>query len=223
MLRGFCSLHELELGQKFGGCGLHIAQALEGLSLEQICACDDDKDSEHSWATVLNPPSMTRPTTIPRYPMPYGATSSLSSSSTTSYDINSTTGSSVAAAAAMTCHPSADDDASPSETTHHSVTSTPPDPIQYKLSKISATSATTAALRMAAQAEALEELKRLKRQKDQELKAKNQGALQKLLQGLSEVDEGDNDDANESKNTEEGGTGILKDRDVEMSDAMDEN
>ncbi|KAG0054324.1 hypothetical protein BGZ83_011430 [Gryganskiella cystojenkinii] len=30
------------------GCGLHIAQALRGLSLNQICSCDDDVDSEHS-------------------------------------------------------------------------------------------------------------------------------------------------------------------------------
>ncbi|GJJ76674.1 hypothetical protein EMPS_09033 [Entomortierella parvispora] len=30
------------------GCGLHIAQALRGLSLEQICSCDDDVDSEHT-------------------------------------------------------------------------------------------------------------------------------------------------------------------------------
>lgn len=42
---------------------------------------------------------------------------------------------------------------------------------------------------MAAQAEALEELKRIKRQKEQELKEANQGALQRLLQGLSEVDD----------------------------------
>ncbi|KAF9286356.1 hypothetical protein BGZ68_003007 [Mortierella alpina] len=33
------------------GCGLHIAQALAGLSLQQICSCDDDRDG---WKAVSN-------------------------------------------------------------------------------------------------------------------------------------------------------------------------
>ncbi|KAG9324055.1 hypothetical protein KVV02_004732 [Mortierella alpina] len=32
------------------GCGLHIAQALAGLSREQICSCDDGRGSEHAWS-----------------------------------------------------------------------------------------------------------------------------------------------------------------------------
>ncbi|KAF9967692.1 hypothetical protein BGZ70_008593 [Mortierella alpina] len=31
------------------GCGLHIAQALAGLSLEQICSCDDGRGTDHTW------------------------------------------------------------------------------------------------------------------------------------------------------------------------------
>lgn len=66
--------------------------------------------------------------------------------------------------------------------------------VEYKLSKISATSATEAAIRMAKQAAALEELKRRKEEKDKELKEHNQGALEKLLQGLEgAVDDGDID------------------------------
>jgi hypothetical protein len=69
-----------------------------------------------------------------------------------------------------------------------------PAAVEYKLSKISATSATEAAIRMAKQAAALEELKRRKEEKDRELKEHNQGALEKLLQGLGEaVDDGDID------------------------------
>ncbi|KFH70392.1 hypothetical protein MVEG_03242 [Podila verticillata NRRL 6337] len=168
------------------GCGLHIAQALAGLSLEQICACDDDKDSEHSWATILKPSSPSRP--VPRYPLPYPAVSSSSPSSSSNIKSSLPTTSSFSitapnpAASGPTCH----DTSSPSSSSTSTAT---PDPIQYKLSKISTTSATTAALRMAAQAEALEELKRIKRQKDQELKEVNQGALQKLLQGLSGADD----------------------------------
>ncbi|KAG0014574.1 hypothetical protein BGZ81_000375 [Podila clonocystis] len=166
------------------GCGLHIAQALAGLSLEQICACDDDKDSEHSWATILNPTSPSRP--VPRYPLPYPAasSSSLTSNIPSSLPIPSSSSFSITSpnpASIPTCHDSS--------TSSSSSTTTTPDPIQYKLSKISTTSATTAALRMAAQAEALEELKRIKQQKEQELKEANQGALQKLLQGLSEADD----------------------------------
>lgn len=48
---------------------------------------------------------------------------------------------------------------------------------------------------MAKQAAALEELKRRKEEKDRELKEHNQGALDKLLQGLGEaVDDGDKKD-----------------------------
>ncbi|KAF9314730.1 hypothetical protein BG003_003883 [Podila horticola] len=159
------------------------AQALAGLSLEQICACDDDKDSEHSWATILNPTSPSRP--VPRYPLPYSAASSSTTSIPSSLPIPSSSSFSITSstpASGPTCHDSLTSSSS------YSTTTISPDPIQYKLSKISTTSATTAALRMAAQADALEELKRIKQQKEQELKEANQGALQKLLQGLSEAD-----------------------------------
>ncbi|KAF9305270.1 hypothetical protein BGZ74_010794 [Mortierella antarctica] len=164
------------------------AQALAGLSLEQICACDDDKDSEHSWATILNPTSPSRP--APRYPLPYHApSSSLTTNIPTSLPIPSSSSSfsitSSTPASGPTCH----DGPTSSFSSSSSTTTTTPDPIQYKLSKISTTSATTAALRMAAQAEALDELRRIKQQKEQELKEANQGALQKLLQGLSEADD----------------------------------
>ncbi|KAF9436726.1 hypothetical protein BGZ76_003125 [Entomortierella beljakovae] len=36
------------------GCGLHISEVLAGLSIEEVCSCDDDRDSEHSWATLAN-------------------------------------------------------------------------------------------------------------------------------------------------------------------------
>ncbi|KAF9377950.1 hypothetical protein CPB97_009852 [Podila verticillata] len=169
------------------GCGLHIAQALAGLSLEQICACDDDKDSEHSWATILNPSSPSRP--VPRYPLPYSAASSSSPSSSSSNiksSLPTTSSFSITAPNPVASGPTCHDTSSLSSSSTSTAT---PDSIQYKLSKISTTSATTAALRMAAQAEALEELKRIKRQKEQELKEANQGALQKLLQGLSKADD----------------------------------
>ncbi|KAF9925493.1 hypothetical protein BGZ65_007708, partial [Modicella reniformis] len=54
------------------GCGLHIAQALSGLSLEEICSCDDDQDSEHSWSTVI---SSSTKRAIPKYPIPYTSSS----------------------------------------------------------------------------------------------------------------------------------------------------
>ncbi|CAO3564744.1 unnamed protein product [Mortierella alpina] len=31
------------------GCGLHIAQALAGLSIEQICSCDNGRGSDPAW------------------------------------------------------------------------------------------------------------------------------------------------------------------------------
>ncbi|KAF9957931.1 hypothetical protein BGZ72_001156 [Mortierella alpina] len=36
------------------GCGLHIDQALAGLSLKQICSCNDDRDSEHTWTALTS-------------------------------------------------------------------------------------------------------------------------------------------------------------------------
>ncbi|KAF9115341.1 hypothetical protein BGX27_008222 [Mortierella sp. AM989] len=55
------------------GCGLHIAEVLADLPLEQICSCDDDRDSEHSWATLPNQSttsaSMTAPDSASLYPL----------------------------------------------------------------------------------------------------------------------------------------------------------
>ncbi|KAF9912470.1 hypothetical protein EC991_010557 [Linnemannia zychae] len=167
------------------GCGLHIAQALAGLSLEQICSCDDDRDSEHSWAT-LTQNSTTPSSTLPvpprggtaRYPLPYSVTSAAAASATSLSSQRSS------GAVLETCH---DDDPNNPTNSTTTVPPAPTDPVEYKLSKISATSATEAAIRMAQQAAALEELKRRKMEKDRELRESNQGALEKLLQGLSEA------------------------------------
>ncbi|KAI7826569.1 hypothetical protein BC939DRAFT_446801 [Gamsiella multidivaricata] len=48
------------------GCGLHITEVLAGLPLEQICSCDDDRDSEHPWTTLKNQSAAEHPT--PQYP-----------------------------------------------------------------------------------------------------------------------------------------------------------
>ncbi|KAK3819583.1 MAG: hypothetical protein J3Q66DRAFT_160034 [Benniella sp.] len=139
------------------GCGLHIAQALAGLSLEEICSCDDDQDSEHSWPTVVSP-SVKR--TVPQYPIPYTPpTTLLPSTSATTQEV--------------------DED--------HAVTCIDPSPVEYKLSKISTTSAAEAAVRKTKQAAALEELKKRKEQKEMELKNANQDAVQRLLKGLSQA------------------------------------
>lgn len=179
------------------GCGLHIAQALAGLSLEQICSCDDDRDSEHSWATITNPITSTSTTGPPprggatRYPLPYPAASAAAASAASLSSQRSTN------AIVETCHD--DDNATDvdSSTTMTAGTTTrcsdTPAAVEYKLSKISATSATEAAIRMAKQAAALEELRRRKEEKDRELKEHNQGALDKLLHGLEEAVDGDGD------------------------------
>ncbi|KAG0379511.1 hypothetical protein BGX24_000109 [Mortierella sp. AD032] len=169
------------------GCGLHIAQALAGLSLEQICSCDDDRDSEHSWGTITasSQSSTTASSTLlvpargARYPLPYSVASAAAASAASLSSQRSF------GAVAETCH---DDDSSATSTT---IPAAPADPVEYKLSKISATSATEAAIRMAQQAAALEELKRRKMEKDRELRESNQGALEKLLQGLTEAKDGD--------------------------------
>ncbi|KAF9551361.1 hypothetical protein EC957_009245 [Mortierella hygrophila] len=170
------------------GCGLHIAQALAGLSLEQICSCDDDRDSEHSWATVTNPATSVSTTGPPprggatRYPLPYPAASAAAASVASLSSLQGTS------AIVETCHD--DDNTTNIDSGTTTQCSDTPDAVEYKLSKISATSATEAAIRMAKQAAALEELKRRKEEKDRELKEHNQGALDKLLQGLGEaVDE----------------------------------
>ncbi|KAF9898835.1 hypothetical protein BX616_003553, partial [Lobosporangium transversale] len=126
-------------------CGLHITEVLAGLSLEQICSCDDDRDSEHPWTTLAD-----QTTTA--------VTSSTSSSS--------------------------------QEARTDPVGHCPnPSPIEYRLSKISAATAEVAPSRMAQQAAALEELRRIKQEKERELKEANEGALQKLIHGLSDVKE----------------------------------
>ncbi|KAI7820647.1 hypothetical protein BC939DRAFT_457247 [Gamsiella multidivaricata] len=155
------------------GCGLHIAQALAGLSLEQICSCDDDHDSEHSWATITSPTSKRF---IPRYPLPYQTSSDQAGAS------SSATG--------ATTSTSCDTVHSPSEPCPN------PSPVEYKLSKISTTSAAEAAMRKAQQAAALEELRRRKEQKEKEIKTTNQDALERLLQGLSQVTENTADEVN---------------------------
>ncbi|KAF9153439.1 hypothetical protein BG015_003416 [Linnemannia schmuckeri] len=190
------------------GCGLHIAQALAGLSLEQICSCDDDRDSEHSWTTITTPATSTSFSTVQaprgggatRYPLPYSGASAAATSVASLSSLRST------GAALETCHNDDDDGSSiidNSTTVAYGTTTTrcsdTPAAVEYKLSKISATSATEAAIRMAKQAAALEELKRRKEEKDRELKEHNQGALDKLLQGLEEaVDDGDKKEGGDS-------------------------
>ncbi|KAI1292404.1 hypothetical protein EDD11_008787 [Mortierella claussenii] len=157
-------------------CGLHIAQALAGLSLEQICSCDDDQDSEHSWATITSPTAAaSSKRAIPRYPLPYPAASPTSAAS----------GSTPSSAPLVT-------GGAKSFTSAVDLTDTcadVPSPVEYKLSKISTTSAAEAAMRKAKQAAALEELRRIKEQKDKELKSANEDAFQRLLKGLSQADD----------------------------------
>ncbi|KAG0213961.1 hypothetical protein BGX28_003139 [Mortierella sp. GBA30] len=169
------------------GCGQHITEVLAGLPLEQICSCDDDRDSEHSWATLKNNitdstitattsavPSGSIHRPLPRYPLPFSLSASTSTSST----------STTTAAADVT-------QIQPPTRTDPTGHCPDPSPVEYKLSKISSTSAEAAAVRMAQQAAALEELRRIKENKEKELKAANETALQRLLQGLSEsTDEG---------------------------------
>ncbi|KAF8981818.1 hypothetical protein BGZ46_002231 [Entomortierella lignicola] len=150
------------------GCGLHIAQALAGLSLEQICSCDDDQDSEHSWASITSPAA----SGALRYPLPYStpkAPKSASLSSLSTPNSNQSVGS------------IGNKDGSSSA---HCID---PSPVEYKLSKISSTSAAEAAVRKAQQAAALEELKRRKDEQQRELKDANQDALQRLLEGLAQA------------------------------------
>ncbi|KAF9933211.1 hypothetical protein FBU30_006152 [Linnemannia zychae] len=171
------------------GCGLHIAQALAGLTLEQICRCDDDRDSEHSWATISAAP--------PGASMTFASTTT-ALQSTTRYPLSDQNTSAATATTAIigTCHD--DDNGSSTILASGSLPAT----VEYKLSKISSTSATEAAIRMAQQAAALEELKRRKQEKDRELKLSNQGALSKLLLGLSEATEAAPDENdNGSKDT----------------------
>ncbi|KAI8604614.1 hypothetical protein EDD21DRAFT_365787 [Dissophora ornata] len=156
------------------GCGLHITQVLAGLPLEQICSCDDDRDSEHSWASLnqsfatnshrLRSTTRQHPSTTPSQPTP--ATPETSSPSTLS-----------TAAAVSTPR---------TDPTGHCID---PSPVEYKLSKISSTTAEAAANRMSQQAAAMEELRRIKQKKEQALKEANENALQRLLRGLAEVTE----------------------------------
>lgn len=139
------------------GCGLHIAEALAGLSLDQICSCDDDQDSEHSWPAIGSQSSKQRST---QYPIPYTPPKSTGVCLET-----------VKPGASGAQHTACFD----------------PSPVEYKLSKISATSATEAAIRKAKQAAALEELKKRKEQQETELKSANQDAVQRLLKGLSQA------------------------------------
>ncbi|KAF9436910.1 hypothetical protein BGZ76_002574 [Entomortierella beljakovae] len=152
-------------------CGLHIAQALAGLSLEQICRCDDDQDSEHSWASITSPNTKR---TIPRYPIPFNTATSSASSSSAASNLNTPLPGSSASESKNR----------PGDPVPHCID---PSPVEYKLSKISATSATEAALRKAQQAAALEELKKIKEQQQMELKNTNQVALDRLLSGLSQA------------------------------------
>ncbi|KAG0326319.1 hypothetical protein BGZ99_009757 [Dissophora globulifera] len=170
------------------GCGLHITEALAGLPLEKICICDDDRDSEHSWTIASNnitntffTPGLTTRIT-PQYPF--------SSSAVTTIPTKATT-----AGASSTSGISTPPYTTPSEATTSKRRIDPtghcddPSPVEYRLSKISATTAEAAASRMVQQAAALEELRRIKQKKEQELKAANESALQRLLQGLSEASE----------------------------------
>ncbi|CAO3575182.1 unnamed protein product [Mortierella alpina] len=147
------------------GCGQHIAQVLAGLPLEQICSCDDDRDSEHSWASLKSSHTDAMTATaanqrpLPRYPLPFAPSSSSSSTAATEASLPQT------------------------DPAGHCPN---PSPVEYKLSKISSASAEAAAVRMAQQAAALEELRRMKENRERELKAANESALQKLLHGLSE-------------------------------------
>ncbi|KAF9163053.1 hypothetical protein BGX21_001249 [Mortierella sp. AD011] len=158
------------------GCGLHITEVLTGLSLDEICSCDDDRDSEHPWATLTNESSSNvfgGATSTDSAPYtPQSLSGSLSGSqaftSTTSYPLPQTT--------SMT--------ATRTDPTGHCID---PSPIEYKLSKISSESAETAISRKAQQAAALEVLRKIKEKKDRELKDANERALNKLLHGLSET------------------------------------
>ncbi|GJJ69458.1 hypothetical protein EMPS_01804 [Entomortierella parvispora] len=178
------------------GCGLHITEVLEGLPLEQICKCDDDFDSEKKWQiprdvaplvgdaaaiASLNPApaGLSRP--APRYPLAFNPSSS-----------SSTPDAGPISSAAAQPVPDLVTHANPmspdQEGAHVGEAHCPdPSPVEYRLSKISSTSATVAAVRMAQQAAALEELRRIKQRKEQELKEANENALQKLLQGLTDA------------------------------------
>ncbi|KAI8363492.1 hypothetical protein B0O80DRAFT_14882 [Mortierella sp. GBAus27b] len=147
------------------GCGQHIAEVLAGLSLEEICSCDDDRDSEHSWATLRDPASTSQ--SITTHPIPQDASTGSSSSNT------ETSGTSIQRTVDPTGH-----------------CPDPPSLVEYRLSKISSTSAETAAARMTQQARALEELRKIKEDKERELKEANENALHRLLHGLSESEPG---------------------------------
>ncbi|KAF9208790.1 hypothetical protein BGZ49_007540 [Haplosporangium sp. Z 27] len=157
------------------GCGLHITEVLAGLPLEQICSCDDDQDSEHSWATLTNQSLSSTSAAI--------TSPQLSRNSPGSVSPLSTLGSSLSASASYPISGIV-----PTKTredpSKHCVD---PSPIEYKLSKISANLAEAAVSRKAQQADALEELKRIKMMKDLEFKEASEKAFNKLVQGLSET------------------------------------
>ncbi|KAF9195010.1 hypothetical protein BGZ51_005974 [Haplosporangium sp. Z 767] len=141
------------------GCGLHIAQALTGLSLKQICTCDDDRGGEHAWTMLQSSiPGTVHPTTC--HPL-----------NTDKRDAMATISTSISTLSLSSSSASLENDPT----------------VKYKLSKLSATSATEAALRMVQQTAALEELRKRKREKDQQVKEANQDTLRRLLQGLSQA------------------------------------
>ncbi|KAF9346912.1 hypothetical protein BGX26_001554 [Mortierella sp. AD094] len=158
------------------GCGLHITEVLAGLTLDKICSCDDDRDSEHPWTTLTNESSNTSSGVAPTNSAPY-ASQNLSESSLGS------------SAFTFTSYPSPQTTSTTATRTDPTGHCIDPSPIEYKLSKISSEPAEAAVSRKAQQAAALEELRKIKEKKDRELREANERALNKLLQGLSETSE----------------------------------
>ncbi|KAG0244413.1 hypothetical protein BGW41_007705 [Actinomortierella wolfii] len=178
-------------------CGLHIAEALAGLRMDQICRCDDDYDSEHPF-TLPTEPTSTLTLQTAASGTPTAATFATPSSTGSGTDLSTPVASTSASSSPFPPVQVPDHPCELPVPASSSDPLTPEAEIQYRLSKISSKSAELAAIRHAQQQAALKELQRIQEQQQAKLKQANETAFNRLLGGLKDA-VGETEDALSNK------------------------